>query len=322
MSAMENLPVPPDPSVAARLRPWGLILKKEHPEIPLDGSPERALARSVVEDDQGRLFILERIAPEHRERKIAIARKLEALHARGLEQINPYRPADGNLLVPLEGDWWQLQPFLASEKIDRETYAEEAWRGRAMADFLRKLAGATAAFPAEAPFSLPVYGRRIGRLLEEQQPRAYRDLADVWDYLQQGLFARYDKLPVAFTHGDFHPLNILWEPGGIRAVIDWEFCGFKPELYDAALLAGCVGFDAPEYLTRPMLRTFLKDLCAGGFGQPASWKSFVDLVLAIRIGWLREWLVKNDKEALEQEVVYMQLLRDNIGLLESRWEIV
>lgn len=321
MGGMEQTTPPPDPSVAARLLPWGLTLKKEHPEIPLEGSPERALSRSVVEDDQGRLFILERIAPEQAERKTAIARTLETLHARGLEEINPYRTAGGRHLVPMEGDCWQLQPFLPSEKLDRDTYAEEEWRGTAMAGFLRKLAGAAASFPVEPPFSLPVYGRRIGRLLEEQEPRAFRELADVWDYLHKGLFARYDKLPLAFVHGDFHPLNILWKPAGIRAVIDWEFCGFKPELYDAALLAGCVGFDSPEYLTRPMLRGFLRELAAEGGAQPASWTSFVDLVIAIRIGWLREWLVKQDKDALEQEVVYMQLLRDNIRLLERRWEI-
>ncbi len=311
----------PDHPAVSRLRPWGLSFKCEHLEIPLEGSPERALARSVIEDDQGRLFILERIGAEHRDRKNAIARTLAALHQSGLTTINPYWPVTEGFLAPVDGDWWQVQPFLKSERLDRASYAEDAWRGQAMAAFLVDLATATRPFPPETPFSLPVYGRRIGRMLEEQEPRAFRELTDVWDYLQSGLFKRYDALPARFVHGDFHPLNILWNSDGIRAVIDWEFCGFKPELYDAALLAGCVGFDAPEYLTRPMLLAFLRDLKKASFAQPASWASFVDLMLAIRIGWLREWLVKKDKDALEQEVVYMQLLRDNIGLLNTRWEI-
>jgi homoserine kinase type II len=311
----------PDHPCVARLQPWGLCFTCEHPEIPLEGSPERALARSVVEDDQGRLFILERIGAGHLDRKTAIANALARLHSAGLEAINPYLPAHGEYLVPVDGDWWQIQPFLNSVQLNRDTYADEPWRGQAMAAFLVQLARAGKAFPPETPFSLPVYSRRIGRILEEKEPRAFRELADVWEHLQDGLFKRYDALPARFVHGDFHPLNILWKNDGIRAVIDWEFCGFKPELYDAALLAGCIGFDSPEYLTRPMLRAFLSDLKRASFGQPASWASFVDLMLAIRIGWLREWLVKKDQDALEQEVVYMQLLRDNSGLLESRWEL-
>ncbi len=311
----------PAPSYAALLQPWGLTFEREHPEIPLVGSPERALSRTVVEDSQGRLFILERIDPEKAERKATIARALACLRRAGLETVNPYWPVDAGFLSRTEGEWWQLQPFLDSVTLNRETYAEEAWRGTAMADFLTGLAVASATFPTEAHFFFPVYARRIGRLLEEEEPRAYHDLADVLDYLQTGLFAHYDRLPMRFAHGDFHPLNILWKPDGIRAVIDWEFCGFKPELYDAALLAGCVGFDSPEYLTRPMLRTFFARLGKANFAKPPSWASLVDLVLAIRIGWLREWLVKKDKDALEQEVVYMQLLRDNARLLETRWEI-
>ncbi len=306
-------------SLATRLQPWGLTLKAEHPDIRLEGSPERALTRTVIEDSLGRLFILERIPAEQLEKKTRIASRLDALLAAGLAAVNPYWPAHGEYLAPGEGDWWQLQPFLPNVPVNRETYAVEVWRGKAMAAFLAQLAHASAAFPREPAFSLPVYARRIGRMLEEQQPAAFRELADVWEYLEGGLFKGYDSLPMRFVHGDFHPLNILWTADGIRAVIDWEFCGFKPELYDAALLAGCIGFDSPEYLTLPMLTGFLREVRAAGFARDESWHTFVDLVLAIRAGWLREWLVKKDAEALEQEIVYMQLLRDNRGLLEKRW---
>jgi homoserine kinase type II len=306
-------------ALAARLRPWGLTLKCEHPDIPLDGSPERAMTRTVVEDAEGRYFILERIPGEHVEKKDRIAHRLTSLREAGLTAVNPYWLAKGNYLVAGDGDWWQLQPYLHSIPVNRETYAAEPWRGKAMASFLIQMAAASAAFPPEPAFSLPVYSRRIGRMLGEQYPAASRELADVWEYLESGLFKHYDSLAMRFLHGDFHPLNMLWTADGIRAVIDWEFCGFKPELYDAALLVGCIGFDSPEYLTQPMPITFLGDLRAGGFAGKTSWRDFVDLVLAIRTGWLREWLVKKDTEALDQEVVYMQLLRDNRGLLEKRW---
>jgi homoserine kinase type II len=310
-----------DSPFARRLKPWGLTFRCEHPEIPLEGSPERTLNRFVLEDDRDRLFILERIDGALLKKKIAIARRLALLRESGLETINPYLPVQSNYLVPIDNDYWQVQPYLKSVKLDRETYADQAWRGQAMAGFLADLRRASESFPAEAPFSLPVYGRRIGRQLEEQHPGSWTELRDVWEYLEAGLFKKYDTLTCCFSHGDFHPLNILWTENGIRAVIDWEFCGFKPELYDAALMTGCVGFDMPEYLTQSLLTTFLKDLRRHDLATPESWASFVDLVLAIRIGWLREWLVRKDKTALEQEVVYMQLLRDNVGLLQNRWGI-
>ena len=47
---------------------------------------------------------------------------------------------------------------------------------------------------------------------------------------------------MAFAHGDYHPLNVIWTKAGIAAVIDWEFSGLKPEMYDAAILVGCLAW--------------------------------------------------------------------------------
>lgn len=71
----------------------------------------------------------------------------------------------------------------------------------------------------------------------------------------------------------------------------------------------------PEYLTQPLLTTFLKELRSHDLMRPESWTCFA----GHRIGWLREWLVRKDNSALDQEVVYLQLLRDNVGLLQNRW---
>lgn len=43
------------------LRPWGLEFRKSRPDLPLSGSPERSLFRTVIEDGKGRCFVLEEI---------------------------------------------------------------------------------------------------------------------------------------------------------------------------------------------------------------------------------------------------------------------
>jgi aminoglycoside phosphotransferase (APT) family kinase protein len=43
--------------------------------------------------------------------------------------------------------------------------------------------------------------------------------------------------PVAFCHGDYHPMNIIWSADDIKCVIDWEFSEYKSEIYDAANIA-------------------------------------------------------------------------------------
>src|SRR6266545_182916 len=34
--------------------------------------------------------------------------------------------------------------------------------------------------------------------------------------------------PVGWTHGDFQPLNVLWQDGLVRAVLDWDRLGVRP----------------------------------------------------------------------------------------------
>lgn len=68
------------------------------------------------------------------------------------------------------------------------------------------------------------------------------------------------NLSYAFCHGDLHPLNVIWMHDKIHAVIDWEFAGFKPDIYDAANLVGCAGIENPEGLSMPMVTAFLQSI--------------------------------------------------------------
>jgi len=41
---------------------------------------------------------------------------------------------------------------------------------------------------------------------------------------------------------------------GAEALIDWEFCGLRPEMYDAALVVGCLGMEDPRSLTGDLVK--------------------------------------------------------------------
>lgn len=50
-----------------------------------------------------------------------------------------------------------------------------------------------------------------------------------------------------------------------------------------------------------------------------SWNLFPEFVIALRFGWLAEWLRKKDEEMIELEAVYMRLLCDNREKLKAAW---
>ena len=150
----------------------------------------------------------------------------------------------------------------------------------------------------------------------------YSKLADKleasFQTLETAFFPVHDQLPVAFCHGDVHPLNMIWGTSCIRSVIDWEFCGTKPELYDAALLVGCIGFEDPDNLIKEPVIRLVQRLRAAGFGAEESWAHFLELIAMIRFGWMSEWIRRRDREARKMEAVYIDLLVDQCSYIMER----
>jgi homoserine kinase type II len=133
------------------------------------------------------------------------------------------------------------------------------------------------------------------------------------------MFPKGDALPRAFSHGDFHPLNVIWSATGIEALVDWEFCGFRPEMYDAALLVGCIGMEDPRSLSGELVKNLIGGLRAWAGYSEASWAAFFELVLAVRFAWLADWLRRDDREMIDLEAVYIVLLLDNREALLKAW---
>lgn len=93
------------------LRLWGLELHKIREDIPIAGSPDRCLFRTVIEDRDETLYILENLEPEIIPHKKKIAQALAILAEKGLNEIPAYLPlGKGKHIVTWQNHFWQISP--------------------------------------------------------------------------------------------------------------------------------------------------------------------------------------------------------------------
>jgi homoserine kinase type II len=307
------------------LCPWGLEFKEERPEYPLAGSPERSLFRTVIEDAGARLFVLEKIDPRVVDRKREIAEAVEYLTEQGLAGVHPYlRNRDGDFITKAAGSFWQVSPFIDGVELQRPEYTLDAWRGKALARFLIDMKGKSEGIPFGSPgrpFSIAEFTRDLIIRMTRHNPERAAAVQKVYDHLEKHLFPAHDRLPVAFCHGDPHPVNVIWGDSEIRGVIDWEFSGYKPEIYDAALVAGCIGMEDPASLAGPLVMAFIQGLRGAGCFDASGFVVLPEFVIALRFAWLSEWLRKKDVDMVEQETDYLHLLLDGRDGLRRAWAL-
>ena len=307
------------------LRCWNLELKAERPELAPAGSPERSLSRTVVEDAGGRCFVLERVASRTVGRKREIAATLDWLASRGLAGVHGYlRNGQGDHLAKAAGGFWQASPFIEGVELNRPGYLLEAWRGEALARFLVEMRGTSEGIPfgrPGRPFSIAEFTRDLMAKMARHAPGRAAAVRDVYGWLEESLFPVHDRLPVAFCHGDPHPVNVIWGEGAIRGVIDWEFSGTKPEIYDAALVVGCIGMEDPGGLAGPMALSFIGELRASGRFDASGFAVLPEFVAALRFAWLSDWMRKKDGEMVEMETDYLRLLLDGRERLRQAWAL-
>ncbi|NPV06248.1 MAG: aminoglycoside phosphotransferase family protein [Syntrophaceae bacterium] len=306
------------------LRHWDIEFKAERPELTPAGSPERSLFRTVVEDAGGRRFVLEQVAPRTVGRKREIAATLDWLVSRGLAGVRGYlRNGQGDSLVKEGGGFWQISPFVDGVELARPGYAFEAWRGQALARFLIDLKETSQGIPfgkPGRPFPIAEFIRDLMTKIARHAHGCCAAVRRVHENLEACLFPVHDRLPAAFCHGDPHPVNVIWGEEGIRGVIDWEFSGYKPEIYDAALVLGCLGMEDPEALAGPMALAFIGELRASGRFDASGFAVLPEFVTAVRFAWLSDWLRKQDGDMVEMETDYLNLLHDSREELRLAWD--
>ena len=314
---------PTDHDLIASL--WGIRPRRSCPDLSVAGSPERTLSRLVLEAEDDSLWVLEEIAPATFPQKERQAEILHQLHRAALGLVHPFlRVRNGSWAACTNGHCRMLRPFVDGVSPVRPDYAFDAWRGEAMGTFLVTLRQSSHSLSPEVlgpHFSLEIFIEDLLGRIRRHDPALLPALHPALQRLDEHLFPVLANLPSAFCHGDFHPLNVIWSQEAVRSVIDWEFCGLKTEAYDAALLMECIGMEDPRALTGPFISSFIAGLRREGLLSPASRSVLFELVLAVRLLWLSEWLRGRDMEMVRLELDYLDLLLANESLIREAWEL-
>jgi homoserine kinase type II len=307
------------------LRLWGLQLGKTREDIPIAGSPDRCLFRTVIEDREGGFFILENLDTAFVPHKKKIAHALAFLSKEGLSEVQSYLSLEKEeCIAAWHNQFWQVSPYVDGVPLERPAYAFEGWRGPVLAGFLIDLWGKSEDVPLflkSHSFSIVSFNQDFLAKINTREPALYERVKPAVDFLAEEFKNVHDELPVRFCHGDFHPLNVIWSKDGINAVIDWEFCGYKPEIYDVAMMIGCLGMEKPQSLTGDLVFEFVKRLRESELIAEKSWSYLFEFVLALRFAWLSDWLKRSDPEMIDLEAVYIQLLLDNREIFTRSWGI-
>ena len=304
---------------------WGVEIKKVRPEFDIQGSPERSLSRAVIETVTGRLFLLEKFSREKFAVRERVSLTIDHLNRHGLTQALSGKKTKQGLFLPFfKENYFQISPFLDSTGLARPGWLASAAIGKNMAMFLIQMDRASQNLLEQIlfqPFSIKIYIQKLFADMKVHDTKIYDLYAPFLEFLEQDFMDAHDHLPKKFCHGDFHPLNVLWDGNRIRAVIDWEFTGLKPDCYDAANLLGCAGIENPEGLGMPMVTAFLRQIKSADIISPIGWQYFPEYILALRFAWLSEWLRKKDRQMLKLEADYMDVLIRHMEELRSIWEI-
>ena len=303
---------------------WGKRCQNTHPDLILPGSPERTLSRIVIEDDHGDLFSCEEIDPKILSRKLGIIQTLNFLNDLSTPFIEPYcRGLDGQYVQQIDRRFWQMVRFVPGVALDRSVYLYEGWRAKDLTAFLIFLKEKSQGLPLfeKSSFSIRSYIEKLVLNIRKYRPELMGDIELILRFLDKEFMGPSESMPLGFCHGDYHPLNVIWGEEGVRCVIDWEFCGIKPEIYDTVNMVGCLGMEHPSSLTADLVIDFISGLQKAVIYQQKSWKHFLEFVVAQRFGWLAEWLRKKDEEMIVLELDYMKLLIDNRSVFSNAWRI-
>lgn len=302
---------------------WNIEFDCVRRDMDIQGSPERTLSRGVIQTRGGDLFLLEKFSKNKFQIRRQVAWAVDYLNQKGLDQaLSSFRTNGGEFLPFFKEGCFQLTPFMDSTGVNRPEYLSCAPMGKNFALFLIGLSRAASHIETRRvfkPFSIKNYIYKLFGEMKVHDPRVYDKFLPFLRVLEKEFMAIHDRLPLSFSHGDLHPLNVIWNKEKIRAVIDWEFAGMKPDIYDAANLVGCAGIEDPDGLGMAMVMTFLDEMRHHGTISDVGWQFFPEYVLALRFAWLSEWVRKKDRQMLEMEEVYMAILVDHMDELRHGW---
>ncbi|MCP3871782.1 MAG: aminoglycoside phosphotransferase family protein [Desulfobacteraceae bacterium] len=304
---------------------WNIEFDSVRLDVDIQGSPERALSRVVFQTKSGTLYLLEKFFAGKFNTRQRVADTIEYLNQNSLRQaLLSLKSKKGEFLPFYKEDCFQITPFLDGTQLNRPDYLSSSKMGESFGLFLVHLSKASENINYKisfTAFSIKDYIYKLFSQMKIHDNEIYKKFIPYLVFLEKEFMPVHDQLPQSFCHGDLHPLNVIWDHDKIKAVIDWEFTGIKPDIYDVANLIGCAGIEDPNSLGMPMVMTCLKTIQKSRLYSELGWQFFPEYVLALRFAWLSEWLRKKDEPMIEMEEAYMRILVDNMDILRKGWGI-
>ena len=77
--------------------------------------------------------------------------------------------------------------------------------------------------------------------------------------------------------------------------------------------------ESPPALVRGLVPAFAAGLREEGLLGPENEAGLLPLVLCVRLAWLGEWLRKRDREMVEMELDYLDILREDAARIRAAW---
>ena len=279
--------------------------------LDIPGSPERASDRFVVKDAKNRKYILEKHHFWNRERKELIAKNISKISSMGFVWCEPYLVSvNGKFIEELDNRCWMVQPYVDNDPILRPGYLDDEVMGKNCAELLIGLKSLWKAYLYETVEDFDL-GKHTEAFVDKIQSSRHitRDITPIIRIVKDKFLPELSSIKKVFSHGDLHPLNILWKNRNVKAVIDWEFSGFRHEFTDVANLIGCLGFEHPTAFKRKFFISLMDELDKNDYFSREMRENLFLFVFGFRFSaWLNEWHKKNDEKMVELELDYLEIL--------------
>jgi homoserine kinase type II len=292
-------------------------------EVDANRRNRRLIASFLISDANSAKWLLDEIQEDQYEKFLRLAECLENLKERGIKQVQAYEHNTlGQFVTFYSGRLYMLRPQPKGSSLTHSQWLADRAKIGAFVDFLAQLKSTSAALPhlpAIDGKSIIDYIRRTTDTFQRHRPELAERLSPILKHLEATLFITLPTTRLSLCHSNLVDENLHWTGSELSGVSGWEFCDMKNEAYDAALVAGCIGFDDPDRLVDDPAQPLIGSLNSLMAWEAESWASFYDLMIAIRFGWLSKWMRINDEKTRDKEVLYMNYLVTQRDFIRRTW---
>jgi len=295
---------------------WGISARKVEPFKPYEYAPFRRGRAWLVDES----FLLKSDASTRFQAREYERRLVRLLGKQNVPVLSPRE----NKTVQQDDRIYQLFDYVPQRDGGRIDYPRELEKAGRAGLVLAKIAnmearGADPDLLREAPSIKKAIETALKKIPTDDD-KILHAIRLAHGYVSERLFPFLPCLERTFCHGDFHPENILWEGGRVRAVIDWEKAGVREDLYDLACFIGCVGMDDPAELTGEWTKELIRSHIHNTRTTKLSFELLLELVLAIRICWMPVWFSDpGDYEIAEMEAAFWNRIMTHAEEIKSSW---